>query len=235
MTAKKKWGIGIIVFVIGGGVFVFGLAAILFRQALLKAGDLSEYVYQTTPSTHEGYAHQTLTIASSVYVSDYEEYGLASAGNDVLMGETTTGQRAYQIEGQADYLVVYDFMSPLGVFRNTLATPFDWRTVDFNEMRLYSTEIVTATPQEPKTSTEVQLIQAALAPMRGDSESISPSQVSGEYKSFVLYLYSEQLTGMSYAIGVYVDATGAVYVAENTLSKEWFPAAELFSEWAADS
>ena len=234
MSKTKRWipGVGIAIVILAAGTFL--TAALLFRQALLKAGT-PVYDYKVVPSEHEGYSRQTLTIAGLTYESDYAEYGLSAAGNDFQVGQTSAGGRIYEIDPQRNYLVVYDFMSPIGVFRNSQIPPFDWRTTDFNEMRLYSTEIATATPQEPKTSTEAQLIQAALAPMRGDSKSISPNQVSGAYKSFVLYLYSEQLTGMSYAIGVYVDETGAVYVAENTLSKEWFPADELFSEWAADS
>ena len=232
MSVKKKWMVGIIVFVIGGGVAVFGLAAILFRQALLNAGNPPDYAYQTSPSTHEGYSHQTLTIAGSVYVSDYEEYGLSSAGNDILMGETATGQRVYQIAGQADYLVVYDFMSPLGVFRNTLVPPFDWRTVDFNEMRLYPMVAPnTQTPADPISSTDKDLLEAALSPLRDSSITpLSPDQVTPT-QTYSLSLYSDQLSGMWYILGVYVDTAGKVYVAENTLAKEWFPASEAFSNW----
>jgi len=232
MSAKKKWMVGIIVFVIGGGIAVFGLAAILYRQAFLNAKNLTEYVYQTSPSTHEGYSHQTLTIASSMYVSDYEEYGLSSAGNDILMGETATGQRVYQIAGQADCLVVYDFMSPLGVFRNTLAPPFDWRTVDFNEMRLYPMVAPnTQTPADPITSTDKNLIAEALTPLRDSSiKPLSPDQITLA-QTYSLSLYGDQLSGMWYILGVYVDTDGKVYVAENTLSKEWFPASETFAEW----
>lgn len=232
MSKTKRW-------ILGGGIAImilvavfFLTAALLVRQSLLKAGT-PIYDYKSVPSEHEGYSHQTLTIENHTYESDYAEYGLSAAGTDFQVGQTSLGGRIYEIDTQRNYLVVYDFMSPIGVFRDSQIPPFDWRTTDFNEMRLYSTEIATATPQEPKTSTDVQLIQAALAPMRRDSEPISPSQLSGGYKSFVLYLYSEQLTGMSYSIGVYMDDTGAVYVAENTLSKEWFPASELFSKWVA--
>lgn len=232
MTTKKKWLVGMVVFALGGVIFIIGLAAILFRQSLLKAGNLPDYLYETSPSIHEGFSRQTLTIASSVFVSDYEEFGLASAGNDILMGETTTGQRVYQIAGQADYLVVYDFMSPLGIFRNTLATPFDWRTVDFNEMRLYPmVGPNTQTPADPKSSTDKDLLEAALSPLRDSSITpLSPDQITLT-QTYSLSLYSDQLSGMWYILGVYVDADGKVYVAGNTLSKEWFPASEAFSNW----
>lgn len=123
-------------------------------------------------------------------------------------------------------------MSPIGVFRKSGTPPYDWRTDNFNEMRLYSTRIATATPNDPIISTDIQLIQDAISPLLAGASAISPSQVNGSYEGYVLYLYSEQLTGMSYGIGVYIDNSGMVYVAENTFSKEWFPASESFSEWA---
>jgi len=230
MSKTKRWivGVGIAIILLAAGTFL--TAAILFRQGLFMAGT-PIYDYKIVPSEHEGYSRQTLTIANLTYESDYAEYGLSAAGNDFQVGQTSSGGRIYEVDAQRNYLVLYDFMSPVGVFRDSTIPPFDWRSVDFNEMRLYPAEIATAAPKEPKTSTDVQLILDALAPMRGDSAPISPSQAV--YKSFVLYLYSEQLTGMSYAIGVYLDKAGAVYVAENTRSKEWFPAGELFSAWAA--
>jgi hypothetical protein len=207
-------------------------ALVAFVRPSLLNPLMPVYEYKIVPSTHEGYSLHTLTRGGTTYESDYTEYGLWTNFTDKQIGQTPLGGRVYTIPDQENYVVLYDFMSPIGVFRKSGTPPYDWRTDNFNEMHLYSTRIATATPNDPIISTDTQLIQDAVAPILGGAPAISPDQVNGSYESYVLYLYSEQLTGMSYGFGVYIDDSGQVYVAENTLSKEWSPASESFSEWA---
>lgn len=217
---------------IGFCILAITLFAILFFRPALLNPLMPVYEYEIVPSAHEGYSRYTLTRDGTTYESDYAEYGLSTNWYDKQIGQTPLGGRIYTIPGQDNYVVLYDFMSPIGVFRNSQTPPFDWRTDNFNEMRLYSTKIVTATPDDPIISTDIQLIQDALFPILEGAATVSPSQVNGSYEGYVLYLYSEQLTGMSYGFGVYIDESGMVHVAENTLSKEWLPANKSFSEWA---
>ena len=231
MSKTKQWLLWGGILVLIGVLFFYGLAAILTRQALLKAGT-PVYEYQTSASTHEGYLRQTLTISGITYISDYEEYGLTSAGNDFTVGKTSTGLQIIGVAGQNDYVVLYDFMSPIAVFRNQDAPSFDWHAINFNEMRLFPMiGPNTQMPDAPIVSTDKTLIAAALSPLRDSSTTpISPEQVQLAHTYF-LNLYSDQLTGMWYIMGVYVSTDGKIYMAENTLSKEWFPASETFAEW----
>lgn len=231
--SRNKWLItGVIGILVCICVMAIALLVIAFFRPSLLNPLMPVYDYEIVSSTYEGYSRPTLTPGSTTYESDYAEYGLFTNWSDQQIGQTSLGGRIYTIPSQENYVVLYDFMSPIGVFRNSQTPPFDWRTINFNEMRLYSIEIATATPNEPKISTDIELIQDALSPMLGNAPVISPSQVAVSHKGFALYLYSEQLAGMSYSIGVYIDESGQVYMAENTLSKEWFAASKAFSEWA---
>ncbi len=229
---RKKWLIvgASVVLVCVGLICVGGLIA-FFRPSLFNPL-MPVYEYEIVQSAHEGYSRHTLTRGNVTYEMDYAEYGLWTNWYDKQIGQTSLGGRIYTVPGQENYVVLYDFMSPIGVFRDSQTPAFDWRTANFNEMRLYSTKIVTATPNDPKISTDIQLIQDALSPILEATSAISPSEVNGSYEGYALYLYGEALEGMSYAIGGYIDDSGMIYVGENTLSKEWFPANEIFSEWA---
>ncbi len=238
MSRNKKFITGAtVLFVCICGVAITLVAITFFRPSLLNPL-MPVYEYEVVPSTHDGYSRHTLTLDGTTYESDYSEFGLWTNFTDKQIGQTPLGGRIYTIPGQENYVVMYDFMSPIGVFRKSGAPLFDWRTVNYNEMRLYSTEITTATPNEPIISTDIQLIQDAISPFLTGSSFVSQSDVSGISgisginEGYALYLYGDQLAGMSYALGVYINESGQVYVAENTLSKEWFPASESFSQWA---
>ncbi|MBI3169345.1 MAG: hypothetical protein HYZ22_12750 [Chloroflexi bacterium] len=229
--SKKKWltvGIGVFACICIAGVWLLGVG--FFRPALFNPF-MPVYEYEIMPSVHEGYSHQTLTREGITYESDHAEFGLSTGGSDHQIGQTPMGGRLIEVAGQPDYVVLFDFMSPIGVFRKSGNPPFDWRAVDFTEMQLYPYPSSATAGTAPITSTDAALIKEALTPIREGTSAISPDQVHAGYQSFFLNLYSDQLYGMWYMIPVYVDETGQAYVAENTLSKEWFPANETFSNW----
>lgn len=226
--SKKKWltiVIGVFACVC---VTVFGLAAVSLIRPSLFNPFMPVYEYEITPSTHDGYSHHTLTYGNIIYESDYTEFGLSTGGGDRQIGQTPMGGQLIEIVGQPDYLVLFDFMSPIAIFHKSGTPPFDWRTVDFNEMHLHPLDV---TGVAPSTSTDVIMIAEALAPLRAANSPVSQDQINTNYRSFILNLYSNQLQGMWYMVGVYKDVNGQVYVAENTNSKEWFPASKSFAEW----
>lgn len=226
--SKKKWltiGIGILSCICIGGA---SLVVIGFVRPSLLNPFTPVFEYEITPSVHEGYSHHTLTRGSLTYESDYAEYGLSTGGNDHQIGQTPLGGRLIEITGQPDYVVLFDFMSPIAVFRKSGSPPFDWRSIDFTEMHLFPLDVPGVAPT---TSTDVDLIAEALSPLRDGRSAIASDKVGTGYQSFYLNLYSDQLNGMWYILGVYKDINGRVYVAENTFSKEWVPASEIFAKW----
>lgn len=226
--SRKKW------LTLAAGLFtciciiaIGSVAVLIFRPSLLNPF-MPTYEYEITPSAYEGYSHHTLTRGSLTYESDYTEYGLSTGGNDHQIGQTPMGGRLIEISGQPDYVVLFDFMSPIAVFRKSGTPPFNWRTIDFNEMHLYQIGVAGTAPL---TSTDANLIRETLEPLREGNSITASDQVDAGYQSYYLNLYSDQLQGMWYIIGVYKDTNGEVYVAENTFSKEWFPASKTFSDW----
>jgi hypothetical protein len=231
---RKKWPI----FLIAGIILcaVFGVVlAIYIGGSYVANSSAPVYAYGQSASAQSGYTRKTLTSEDTTYESDYAEYALnvTGADNSNLVGRVVEGGDIYAIPGQAPsaYVVLWEFMSPVGIFRNSNHPAFDWRTASFYEIRLSSLTIATATPPVSKDSVNSQLIQDVLTSLK-DGEIVSPSQVSGDVESYALYLYSGELQGMNYCAGVYIDAAGRVYLAENTISQEWHLAGPLFSRWA---
>jgi hypothetical protein len=234
--SRKKWLlIGVVGFAICICAIPIALLAIYFFRPSFLDPFTTVYAYEVVPSTHEGYSRHTLTMGNTTYESDYPEYTLSLAGGDnsQLIGQTPLGGRIYGIPGQdpSVYVVMYDFMSPVGIFRKSQYPIFDWHTATFRKMRLYPLGAGTNTTGAYKGSTDAQLIQNVLATLKGRT-AISPSQVTGSTSNYALYLYSNQLPGMNFCAGVYMDGDGRVYLAENTISREWFPASQPFYEWA---
>jgi hypothetical protein len=54
--------------------------------------------------------------------------------------------------------------------------------------------------------------------------------VSDPHK-YCLYLSGGDLTTMEYCVGAYLDNAGNVYLAKDTLSKQWYPASQTLSDW----
>jgi hypothetical protein len=216
---------------------LFGLAVFLalitlaffFRtgaSSLLSA----TYRYNDIPSKYTGFVRHVLRTGSTTYDSDYAEYGLSATGTDRLLAQVSSTARVYAIPGEdpSVYVVLYDLKTQVGVFRNTQHPAFDWRRISFKEMRFF--QLDTNSSNTYQSSADTQLIQEAITALRGRT-SVSPLQVTGKPTRYGLNLYSDQHPGLIYCLGVFVDGAGNVYLAENTLSQDWFPAGKLFTNW----
>jgi len=187
------------------------------------------YIYKMTPSTQAGYYHYTLTRGNITYESDYEEYALFSPGNDHEIGQTLSGMRLIEISGQTNYIVVYFFMDQVAVFHESQVPPLDLSTASITDMKLASLAYAPGLGPE-KDSQDSQLIQDVITTLTEGNP--TPSPVGGSPDKYVLFLSGGDLTGMQYGVGVYVDSSGGVYLARDTLSKDWFQASPLFTQWA---
>jgi hypothetical protein len=81
-----------------------------------------------------------------------------------------------------------------------------------------------------KDTMDSKLIQDALATLTIGTPVNVPSGGSS-IRAYCLYLSGGDLIGMQYCAGVYVDASGRVYLAHDAITKEWIQASELFSDW----
>lgn len=225
MSRKKWWIIGLAVLaLLICAVPVVVVVFYLYGPPLLNPS-MPVYDYQVVPSTQVGYSRHTLRLRDKVYESDYTEYALASPGNDQQIGQTSWGGRLYRIYGQEDFFVLYDFMSPLAVFRDSQKLEFDLGTADVTDMQLSPLE---SGPQ--KNTKDSHLIQDVVTTITEGTP--ITSVVSGSLDTYCLYLSGGKLVGMTYCAGVYMDKTGQVFLARDTISKEWFQASPLFEKWA---
>ena len=232
----KKKSSSLFLFIGIGIVFILIVAAAAFGISKVTELSTKTYSYEQSPSAQSGYTRQTLTSGSTVYESDSTEYALQLSGSDTsrLVGTITEGGKIYAIPGQdpSEYVALWDSTSPVAVFRNSKHAAFDWRNADFYKMQFTPPRSTnTAIPFKTKESANPQLLTEVLESLKNETI-VSPTQAGDGVKSYTLYLYSGELAGMSYCVGVYIDSTGRVYLAENTISQEWHQAGPLFSRWA---
>jgi len=196
---------------------------------------LPVYMMDQTNSSHPGYRRSTLTSGSTVYENDYSEESLQlmnTSPTQIVARTGGGGEKAYicAIDGQDTnkYLVVVDEMYPDGIYRNTRVAPFDWRSARFQKMMF-------AMPKGPaahKTSTNSVLIDEVLNVLKAGKASAPPSYVPGSFTNVTaIFLYSDELPGLMYSPGVYMDPNGSVYLADNQAARIWLPAGPLFSSW----
>ena len=187
------------------------------------------YDFKMTPSTHAGYTRYTLTRGNTTYESDYEEYALSSPGSDHQIGQTASGMRLIEIYGQKKYIVVYDFMDQVAVFRDSQYPALDLSAISVTEMKLASLAYAPGLGPEKDTK-DLQLIQSVITTLTEGTPIASP--VSSATDKYCLFLSGGELIGMQYCAGVYVDSARDVYLARDTITQEWFQASPLFTKWA---
>lgn len=196
---------------------------------------LPYYSMEQIASTHEGYRHTILTSGNTVYVNDYEEAALVPInteppqmiGRFLLSGPGRSG--LYAIPGQepSAYALEYDPMYQI-VYRNANHPPFDWRAATFQKMRLM---FLTANPKDTDDSL---IIENVLTTLKGQTYFAVPFQPMGNYtgyENYSLLLFSDELPGLMYSVGVHIDIDGQIYLAENIITNRWVQAGTLFSEW----
>jgi hypothetical protein len=237
--SKNKW---LILFAL-----IAALAIMLCTMAVVFLGIIGGFVsqcynplyfgpvftFEQSPSTHTGYRHSTFSSGNTVYVNDYDENALLSENTNPtqVVGRTEYGgDTICAIPGQkpASYVIHVGWMGPESIYRNSQIQPFDWRNATFQKMQF-------ARPDGPaanKQSTNSELIDDVVTTLKKGTPTTPPSQVPGSYDNiYGLYLYSDQLPGLIYCAGVYIDKTGQVYVAENTSSTQWIKADPSFTNW----
>lgn len=200
-----------------------------------KAASPPVYKVEQVDSEHEGYRQTTLTHADTVYVNDYEESALVAfgegtrqkIGNLPLGGFSASG--IFSIPGQSPsaYVLEFDPMYEI-VYRNIQHPPFDWRTANFQMMRL------TFPARNAKETNDQKVIQDVIASLIGNELILVPFQADGNYagyQNYGLMSFSQELPGLGYIFGVHVAQDGAVYVAVNSSENHWFPAGSIFTEW----
>ncbi len=225
MITKKRLRLGFLGIV--GCSCLTGLTVFFFPAVLHPF--LPIYRYKTTPSTHAGYTHYTLTRGNLTYVSDYEEYALSSPGNDRQIGQTASGMRLYEIYGQQRYIVVYDFMDPVAVFRDSRYPAVDLSTAHITDMQLASLAYAPGLGPQKETQ-DSKLIQDVIITLTTGTP-IANSPQGGSVQKYCLYLSGGDLIGMQYCVGVHVDPAGNVMLARDTLSSAWLPATKLIADW----
>lgn len=188
------------------------------------------YQMEQVPSPHDGYLRTTLSDGNVSYVNDYEESALTAFGAPVTerIGLTWGGSGLYAIPGQAvsAYVLEYDPMYEV-VYRNIDHPPFDWRAAEFRLMRLYR-------PGNAYETTDARIIQDVLAAFEENPPLTVPFQADGNYAGYQnnwLQSISADLPGLAYNFGVHISPLGEVFLAENPLSNQWFPAGRPFVEW----
>jgi len=113
------------------------------------------------------------------------------------------------------------------VFRNTEYPPFDWRTAEFQKMRLMFANNSIETEDPLLIHVVLTILQAASLQLK----TLQPDGIYPNAKNYSLLLFSDQLPGLMYSIGVHIDSDGLVYLAENPISNEWHGAGSFFLEW----
>ncbi len=219
-----------------------GLLAGLCVSCGREAGPV--YTFEQTESSHAGYRRTKITSGGAVYVNDFEEYSLRLANPEPtqVVGRSKFGNgKICAIPGQSPsaYLAadVGSEMPAYEVFRNIQQPVFDWRQATFQSMRFGAPDGLASN----KTTTDPALIADVLRTLR-DGESVS-LEVPFNYTNIVsVLLFSDQLPGLVFCPAVYIDQTGAVYVAENyaveyrrtnsTVRARWVPASPEFTQWS---
>lgn len=223
--SRNKW---LFVGGIGAALCICVVVIIIFFFPALLNPFIPIYSFKMTPSTQAGYTHYTLTRGNTTYVSDYEEYALSSPGNDHEIGQTLDGMRLIEIAGQGQYIVAYSFMDQVAVFRTSQAAAINLSTAGVTNMKLASLAYAPGLGPE-KSTQDPKLIQEVITALTQGTQVNSPS--GSNVQKYCLFLSGGSLIGMQYCVGAYVDASGNVYLARNTLSKDWFSASDLLSNW----
>jgi hypothetical protein len=196
---------------------------------------LPAYKMDQTDSSHPGYRRTTLTSGSTVYENDYTEQSLQlqnTAPTQIVGRLRGWGEKTYiyAVDGQdpKNYIVPVGEMYPDGIHRNTRIPPFDWRSARFQKMGF----ALPTGPAAHKTTTNSVLIDEVLMVLKEAKTSTPPSYVPGTFtNTTAIFLYSDQLPGLMYCPGVYMDPTGPYYLADNQASRTWYSASPLFSAW----
>ncbi len=81
-----------------------------------------------------------------------------------------------------------------------------------------------------KDTSDPQLIKYVITTLTDDTP-VAASSSGSNIQKYCLYLSGGSLYGMQYCAGVYVDQAGQVYLARDSLTKDWFQADPLFSAW----
>ncbi len=228
---SPNWGRILLGALIALGILAALLAGGYFAKQQIEIARAPVYTWTQTPSTlRADFMSSTLASAENVYVSDLPEYNLLidSSFYFSIVGRTADGLLLYAIPHQepSDYVALTGFMFPSTVFRNRSTPPFDWRQAEFKEMRLLPGEA----NAQPQKSADPALVGEALAAMKG---SFGPALTLKDPTSRDLRLVSSQLPGLLYCAKVYTDSDGQVYLAENSLTDQWFPAGPLFATWVS--
>ena len=222
------------------GFLVTLCTSVLVSGCFMNPEDLTLPVYKTdqTDSTHEGYRHTTLTSGSLVYVNDFEECSLQLMNpvpTQVIGREEFGDGKVCAIEGQkiTAYIAadVGSEMPAYAVFRALHQPPYDWRKTTFQKMRF----AIPTGPAANKETTDSLLIQDVLKTLRDGTPTISASLIptnQTNWKRFsALLLSSDDLPGIEFAVGVYMDNDGGFYLAENQYAKHWIKANDVMNQW----
>ncbi len=205
------------------------LAGSYFVYHFYQGATAPVYTFTQSPSALADYMTSTLTSGSTVYKNDVPEFSLIM-GNTFLtriIGKTEGDQFLYAFPGQdpPDYAMLTGFMMPATIFRNSQRPPFDWRRASFKEIHLSTDAVHT----KKRITRDPRVIAEVVAAMKGAFGSSHAFQVD---VSDTLFMASDQLPqGLVYCAKMYIDPSGQVYLAENALSNDWFPAGQLFSAW----
>lgn len=240
--SMKKW---LILIAVGMAVCVTtaAIVVVVWFMGLGNVGAdryLPVYTSDQVPSAHPGYRRTTITSGTSVYVNDYDEYPLQLENRDPTdaVGRTPFGNgKICAIPGQkpTDYLAadVGSEMPAYEVFRNSQLPPFDWRHATFQKMQF----TMPIGPAANKLTTDRAIIEDVVATLRDGRSTNLPPPSQGvaagtSTNLYGVYLFSDQLPGLLYCAGVYIDNAGHVYLAEDsTTSTQWRPASPLFAKW----
>jgi hypothetical protein len=169
-----------------------------------------------------------LTRENITYECDFDEFPLWSPGDDRQFGQTRMAARLTRIYGEENYIVLYDFMSPTGVFRKSDKPQFDLRRAGATEMEL--TPLMSG-PSGGHSSSDPVLVRDAIAKIFETTPAIPVSTLRNPDK-FGLYFSGGKLTGMKYCAGIFKDGKGAFYIAHDTQSTMCRLATPAFATWA---
>jgi hypothetical protein len=203
-----------------------------------EAVGLPVYKLNQTDSSHNGYRRTTLSSGSSVYVNDFEEYSLQLMNPEpklVIGGREFGDSKVCAIEGQETtaYIAanVGSEMPAYEVFRNINQPPFNWHKATFKKMRF----AIPTGPASNKETADNTLIQDVLTTLRDGKPTISaslfPTNLTNWKHFTTLQLFTDELPGMVFCVGVYMDDAGHFYLAENQSAKQWIEASALMTKW----
>lgn len=185
-------------------------------------------------STHPGYRRTTITSGTTVYVSDYEEYGLVLMDPEPkkVVGQFGIGGNICEISGQpaTSYLAVDEGseMPAFAPFRNINCPPFNWRAAKFQNMEIANP----ASPNDHKKTADPALMDDVLSTVKNGTPAIKPAFDPKYFKKYSsLLLYPGDLPGLIFTIHVYADDDGQIYFGENLNSTQWIKASPVMMQW----